>query len=415
MGTVFSRRPCTTHNSHKRKEVSLVTANWKIVRSTLVWLLIALMTMGIVIASPYVMKSEAASAPQTVTVAKASNGKWGAVKNGKIDTSVSGVYKNSYGWWYVKNGLVQFGYNGIQKNQYGWWRIEKGKVNFKATGVYKNEYGWWRVEDGKVNFKAGGIYKNNYGWWKTTGGKVTFKENGVFKNEYGWWKVEDSKVNFNFSGIASNKYGTWYLKDGKVDFKKNDIVEFEGKKYQVTDGKATLYTEPDTPTPAKTTEEMKKEAVEIAKEINEEYPVSRQMLINALKEEYPEEVAVYAADNAGINYFTNALLTTDELLGDWDINEYNGLSEALYADVMKEDFLFTEEEIEYCQGIIKAEANKNGNYWKEQCRAAAKQFQEACKEDKDLEWNKQNLKNFLTELAFTADQINTVLNEYFPG
>ena len=111
-----------------------MTANWKIVRSTLVWLLIALMTMGIVIASPYVMKSEAASVQQTVTVAKA-EGKWGAVKNGKIDTSVTGVYKNSNGWWYVKNGLVQFGYNGIQKNQYGWWRIEKGKVNFVGPEI----------------------------------------------------------------------------------------------------------------------------------------------------------------------------------------------------------------------------------------------------------------------------------------
>ena len=400
-----------------------MTANWKIVRSTLVWLLIALMTMGIVIASPYVMKSEAASAQQTVTVAKA-EGKWGAVKNGKIDTSVTGVYKNSNGWWYVKNGLVQFGYNGIQKNQYGWWRIEKGKVNFSATGVYKNEYGWWRVESGKVNFKANSIYKNDYGWWKTTDVKVTFKENGVFKNnygwwkvvkskvdfdytgvaknEYGWWRIENGKVNFNFTGIASNEYGTWYLKDGKVDFKKNDVVEYNGVKYQVTDGKAELYKE-------KTQEELKAEAVAVAKEINQDNPVSRQMLINALSEEYPADIATYAADNADINYFTNALLATSEMLGDWDVGEYKGVSEALHEKLMKEELLFTDEEIEYTQEVIKTDANKGGGYWRNQARAAAEEL----KADTSKEWSKANLEKYLTGLLFTNNQVKNSVNEYF--
>ena len=98
-----------------------MTANWRTLRNTLVWLLVAVMTLGIVIASPYVTRTDAASTKATtVSVAKVDNGTWGVVRNGRSDESVTGVYENNYGWWYVKDGLVQFDYNGIQKNQYGW-------------------------------------------------------------------------------------------------------------------------------------------------------------------------------------------------------------------------------------------------------------------------------------------------------
>ena len=183
----------------------------------------------------------AASSSKGISVEKY-NGKWAAVKNGKVVTSYTGVAKNQYGWWRVKNGYVDFDYTGIADNEYGWWRIEKGKVNFKATGVYNNEYGWWRVENGKVNFKATGIYSNQYGWWRVENGKVNFKANGVYKNEYGWWKVSKGKVDFNFTGIASNQYGSWYILDGKVDFTFTGKVYYNGTTYQVENGKATVYT-----------------------------------------------------------------------------------------------------------------------------------------------------------------------------
>lgn len=173
-------------------------------------------------------------------IVKGFDGKWAMYKNGRVDTSYTGVAKNENGWWRVEKGYVNFNAQGIYKNDYGWWKTTDGKVTFKEIGVFKNDYGWWRVKDSKVDFKANGIYKNKYGWWKTTDGKVTFKENGVFKNEYGWWKVKNSKVDFNFTGIAKNKFGSWYIKNGKVDFNKNGKVNYNGKTYRVTDGKATL-------------------------------------------------------------------------------------------------------------------------------------------------------------------------------
>ncbi|MBQ8925259.1 MAG: hypothetical protein IJ051_03235 [Clostridia bacterium] len=165
------------------------------------------------------------------------DGKWAMYKDGKVDTSATGVFQNVHGWWRVENGYVNFDAQGIYQNQYGWWKTTDGKVTFEETGVFQNENGWWRVEDSKVNFDAQGIYQNQYGWWKTTNGKVTFKEDGVYQNENGWWKTKDSKVDFSFTGVASNKYGTWYIKNGKVDFSKNGKVTVNGKTYTVKNGK----------------------------------------------------------------------------------------------------------------------------------------------------------------------------------
>ena len=178
------------------------------------------------------------------------------IKNGKVDSTNNGEV-TIYGMVYtLRNGkVVSSRYasgepasqkteepatklNGIVQGPNGKWAMYKdGKVDTSATGVFKNDYGWWRVEKGYVNFKANGIYQNQYGWWKTTNGKVTFDETGVFKNEYGWWRVEKSKVNFGANGLYSNQYGTWYVKNGKVDFSKNGVVSYNGKAYQIEKGK----------------------------------------------------------------------------------------------------------------------------------------------------------------------------------
>lgn len=170
-------------------------------------------------------------------IIKGKDGKWAMYKDGKVDTSYTGIAQNQFGWWRIKDGYVDFNAQGIYQNQFGWWKTTNGKVTFKEAGVFQNEFGWWRVKDSKVDFKAQGIYQNRHGWWKTTNGKVTFKEDGVFQNEFGWWIVKDSKVDFSFTGIASNKFGKWYIKDGKVDFAKNGKVKHNGATYTIKNGK----------------------------------------------------------------------------------------------------------------------------------------------------------------------------------
>ena len=173
-------------------------------------------------------------------VAKAKDGKWYRVVNGKADLNATGIYENKQGWWRVENGIVNFNANGVYLNEYGWWKTTNGKVTFKETGVFKNDfgwwycknskvdfsytgfgknqYGWWRVENGKVNFSANGIFESENGWFKCTNGKVTFKDTGIYQKGSEWLYCKDSKVDFGYTGVASGANGMYYCKDGKVDF-----------------------------------------------------------------------------------------------------------------------------------------------------------------------------------------------------
>lgn len=116
-------------NEHKHRNLNQkgalpMTSNWKTMRNTLVWLLVAVITMAIVVSSPYVVKSSAASLP--------------TVKSCKGLT----VKQSGKDWVTVNAKGSQVNYTGVAQNKNGWWRIENGKVNFKATGVYQNDYGW---------------------------------------------------------------------------------------------------------------------------------------------------------------------------------------------------------------------------------------------------------------------------------
>lgn len=353
-----------------------MTSNWKTMRNTLVWLLVAVITMGIVISSPYLLKSNAASLP--------------TVKSCKGLT----VKKAGNNWVTVNAKGAQVNYTGVASNNLGWWRVENGVVNFKATGVYQNDYGWWRVETGKVNFKANSIYQNSYGWWKTTDGKVTFKENGVFQNSNGWWKVKDSKVDFSFTGIAGNQFGDWYIEKGKVDFTANGSYKYNGKNYIIKDGKAT-------PTDVR---DRKAEAVDAVKEIVADYPVSRAALIEMLTDKellgddvFTQEEATYGVDHAGVNWQDQAVLDAAALLLDEDGESPTGMSRDLLEALLKED-LFTDSEVKNVMTMVDKDYPANSKFWNESAVVAAQDVVDMAKEEGE---------------TVTRDSIEEILKEGF--
>ena len=364
-----------------------MTANWKIVRATLAWLLVALVTLGIVIASPYATKSSAASYP-TVTSCK-----------GLTIKKTDGVWTT----YRIKDG-ARVSYTGIAKNSNGWWRTVNGVVDFEANSIYKNDNGWYKTSKGKVTFKENSIYKNENGWYKCTNSKVTFKENGVFKNKYGWWYVKNSKVDRSFNGLASNENGLWFIRDGYVDFNKNGSYEYQGKLYLIKNGKATPVQKQDG-------------IVEVIEAIDEYEPLSRAILTKVLVEEYgfSEEEAAAGINESGVNFYTNALFASAEILGDWDLNEYKGVSEDLYLKIMKDVLLFEDDEISYAHGIVKEEvqilANKGIDYWMTQCSTAAEEYKSTAGKN----YNKANLTSYLTQLLFTKNQVNVTVTKFFPG
>ena len=361
-----------------------MTSNWKTMRNTLVWLLVAVITMAIVVSSPYVVKTSAASLP--------------TVKSCKSLT----VKQSGKDWVTVNAKGSQVNYTGVAQNNLGWWRVENGKVNFKATGVYQNDYGWWRVETGKVNFKANKIYQNAYGWWKTTDGKVTFNENGVFQNDFGWWKVKDSKVDFSFTGIASNSFGSWYIEDGKVRFDKNGSVKYNGKYYIIENGKAT-------PTDVKP--DRREEAVEAVKETLKEIPMSRAGMIEFLTDKdvledevFTKEEAIYGVDYAGVNWDDQAVLATTLYLLEEDAETPTGISRALLKEMLKED-LYTDSNIDHALSIVDKDYPENSNFWKQSALISAQIIADAGKEDSDVSFTRDDIKNALIDyLLFTEAQ-----------
>ena len=369
------------HRNLNQKGVPLMTSNWKTMRNTLVWLLVAVITMAIVVSSPYVVKTSAASLP--------------TVKSCKGLT----VKQSGKDWVTVNAKGSQVNYTGVAQNNLGWWRVENGKVNFKSTGVYQNDYGWWRVETGKVNFKANKIYQNAYGWWKTTDGKVTFNENGVFQNDFGWWKVKDSKVDFSFTGIASNSYGDWYLEDGKVRFDKSGSVKYNGKNYIIENGKATPTDQGD----------RREEAVEFVKEVLKEVPLSRAAMIDLLIDEeileddvFTKEEATYGVDHAGVNWDDQAVLATTLYLIEEDAETPTGLSRALLIELLKED-QYTDGNINHAMSIVDKDYPENSDFWKQSALISAQDIADEAKADPSVSLTRDDIKNVLKEAYLFTD------------
>ena len=365
-----------------------MTTNWKTMRNTLVWLLVAVITMGIVISSPYATRSSAASLP-TVTSCKGLT-----------------VKKSGKNWVTVNAKGNRINYTGIASNKNGWWRTENGVVNFKATGIYQNDYGWYRVEKGTVNFNANEIYQNDYGWWKTTKGKVTFKENGIFKNQFGWWKVVKSKVDFSFEGIASNQYGKWYLEKGKVRFDKNGSVKYNGVNYYIVNGKAIE------------TANMNK-LIQIVEDISSEFYFSKDAVkelmlhkqaITDFAKEYQvdkayfiNEFVTYACDNADVNWNQQAVLASADYLED-DAGKPNGFSRAFLVELLKED-LFTEGNINYALSFVDKDYPEDSDFWKQSALISAQIIVEEAKEEGADGITRDEIKTALKEgLLFTEDQ-----------
>ena len=363
-----------------------MTSNWKTVRNTLVWLIVAVITMGIIISSPYIMKSSAASLP--------------TVKSCKGLT----VKQSGKDWVTVNAKGAQVNYTGVASNNLGWWRVENGKVNFKATGIYQNDYGWWRVETGKVNFKANGIYQNDFGWWKTTDGKVLFNENGVFQNSLGWWKVKDSKVDFSFTGIASNQFGSWYLEDGKVRFDKNGSVKYDGKFYIIENGKATLTDQkPDDQ------QDRREEAVEVVKETLDIIPLSRAEMIDLLTDKetlgdnvFTKEEAIYGVDHAGVNWDEQAYFATLDYLLDEDGDNPTGISRNLMVEILK-NLQFTDGNINYAMSNIDEAYPEDSNFWKQSALISAQDIADEAKADPSVSLTREDIKKVLKEVYLFTD------------
>ncbi len=165
------------------------------------------------------------------------DGTWCYVRNGRCDTSYTGLAQNENGWWYIRKGEVDFGCTDVVPYNGNWWYVKNGKLRFDYTGVAQNENGWWYIRNGKLDWGYTGVARNQNGWWRIEKGKVNFSYTGLAQNENGWWRIEKGKVNFGYTGLAQNENGWWYVRDGKLDWDYNGVVPYRGKWFCVRKGR----------------------------------------------------------------------------------------------------------------------------------------------------------------------------------
>ena len=192
------------------------------------------------------------------------NGSDYVYKDGKVDTSYTGLISNEAGWFYVKDGAIDHSYTGFAANAVADWYVEDGKITFAKDGILQdttgalgekdawyyvvgsnvhhvdtvaaNEYGWFKITNGKVDFAYTGIAPNEHGWWRIVNGAVDFNCNSVESNEHGWFKITGGAVDFNYTGIAANQYGWWRIVNGAVDFNCNTVEQNEHGWFKISGG-----------------------------------------------------------------------------------------------------------------------------------------------------------------------------------
>ncbi len=179
----------------------------------------------------------------TTIEVKQLNGDWYYFKNGKIDTTYTGIASNNIGTWYIEKGQVTFKYTGTYKDASGQiYIIRESRVNTSFTGIEQANGNWYYFKNGKIDTTYTGIASNNIGTWYIEKGQVTFKYTGTYKDASGqiyiiresrvnksftgieqanggWYYFKNGKLDTTYTGIASNNIGTWYVENGKITFK----------------------------------------------------------------------------------------------------------------------------------------------------------------------------------------------------
>lgn len=246
-------------------------------------------TQGINSNNQYVWDGNKTDFTMNGAVLQKSTGAMGYIKNGIVDTSVSGLFDYPFGTWYVINGWVNTttkgaawinngyysiadgkrvytdnntviagastgnsavyyymqngwyngGYDGLAENENGIWYVENGQINFNKTSVVDDNIGLVGdnakvyVEKGK--FKAvTGLYNDATTWYYVKDGIVDETYTGLATNENGdFYYAENGKVNFSFTGTVDNENGTWYVENGALNRNFNgsyNNYEFENGK-----------------------------------------------------------------------------------------------------------------------------------------------------------------------------------------
>ena len=180
-------------------------------------------------------------------VVKMDGGVWKIFRNGKIDTSYTGLDQAANGvWYYFKNGVQDKTYTGIA-------RSTNGNLYYAKNGVWDTTYtGLAPYTDGKWYYVKAGRHMSYTGIAKSTNGKLYYAQNGVWNTSYTglaqytdgkWYYVKDGR-HVSYTGIAKSTNGKlYYAHNGVWDTSYTGLAQYtDGKWYFVKDGRQMPYT-----------------------------------------------------------------------------------------------------------------------------------------------------------------------------
>ncbi len=161
---------------------------------------------------------------------------WWYVRNGMLDWNYTGVAPNENGWWYIRNGALDWSYTGVAPNENGWWYIRNGALDWSYTGVAPNENGWWYIRNGALDWSYTGVAQNEHGWWYIRNGALDWSYTGVAQNEHGWWYIRNGALDWSYTGVGKNEHGWWYIRNGALDWNYNGVIWYNNNMYRVVNG-----------------------------------------------------------------------------------------------------------------------------------------------------------------------------------
>lgn len=170
------------------------------------------------------------------------NGDMYYYKDGNIDWSYTGLWREEDSYWYVKNGKVDFDSITLCKYDGTWWYVEDGTVDFNTTTLCKYNGTWWYVKNGRIDFSATTLCKYNGVWWYVRNGKIDFNTTTLCKYNGTWWYVKNGKVDFSAATLCKYNGIWWYVKNGKIDFSATTLCKYNGNWFYVSNGRVIFTT-----------------------------------------------------------------------------------------------------------------------------------------------------------------------------
>ncbi len=169
------------------------------------------------------------------------DGTFSFYRNGKVDTSYSGIRQIGNEWIYFKNGIADFRTSDLIFQENVWYYVRNGKVDWSFSGLTKYQGIWYYVENGKLNWNYSNLILHNGTWYYVHNDKIDFSYETLAQvNGRGtWYYVKNGKIDWSATTLARvDGKGTWYyVKKGKLDWNYNGLTKYYGTWYHIENGR----------------------------------------------------------------------------------------------------------------------------------------------------------------------------------